>query len=242
MKTLRKLIAAMAFMIAAGSAHAGVPVIDVANLAQAVQQVLAWAQQYTQMVDSIREARNQVTQLQTTYNSTTGSRGLGTILNGAVDQAARRYLPDDGGQVGALASGVVAGYGALQATISGFKPSVSSMPAGTFGAGTDAFNALSAKVNSLATQKALGQSAYSAAAQRTRDLETMIATIGIANDPKAIAEMQARIVAQQALLQNEGAKLQALAYMQAAEQQQNDQRASEVVSKWGKTVLPAVTF
>ena len=239
---IRKVLAALALTAAVGSANAGVPVIDVANLAEAIQQVLAWAQQYQQMVDQIQEARNQVTQLQTTYNSMTGSRGLGTILNGAVDQAARRYLPSGGSDIEQLASGVVAGYGSLQSTISGLKSSVSSLPASTYATGSNAANAWVAKVNSLATQKALGEAAYSSAAQRTTDLENLIATIGVASDPKAIAEMQARIGAQQALVSNENAKLQSLAYLQAYEQQQNDQRANEVVAKWGKDTLPAISF
>jgi type IV secretion system protein VirB5 len=242
MKKFRALLAAVAFMASAGTANAGIPVIDVANLAQSIQQVIAWAQQYTQMVDSIEQLRNQYAQLQTTYNSMTGDRGLGTILNGAADQAARRYLPEEAQQIEQLADGVVAGYGPLQSTIANLKATVSSMPSGTFGSGTEALNVLSAKVNSLATQRALGQAAYSSAAQRTRDLENMIATTGVATDPKAIAEMQARIGVQQALLQNENAKLQALAYLQVAEQQQNEQRANEAISKWGKTPLPAVTF
>ena len=242
MKLIRKLVAALSLTATMGSANAGIPVIDVANLAQAIEQVLAWAQQYQQMVDQIQEARNQVTQLQTTYDSMTGSRGLGTILNNAVDQAARRYLPAGGSDIEQLASGIVAGYGSLQATVADFKSSVSSLPIGTFTAGSNAANAWVAKVNSLATQKALGESAYSSAAQRTTDLENMIATIGVASDPKAIAEMQARIGAQQALVANENAKLLSLAYMQAYEQQQNDQRANEVVAKWGKDALPAIAF
>lgn len=242
MKLIRKLVAALSLTATMGSANAGIPVIDVANLAQAIEQVLAWAQQYEQMVDQIQEARNQVTQLQTTYDSMTGSRGLGTILNSAVDQAARRYLPAGGSDIEQLASGIVAGYGSLQATVADFKSSVSSLPIGIFTAGSNAANAWVAKVNSLATQKALGESAYSSAAQRTTDLENMIATIGVASDPKAIAEMQARIGAQQALVANENAKLLSLAYMQAYEQQQNDQRANEVVAKWGKDALPAIAF
>jgi type IV secretion system protein VirB5 len=242
MKFIKKLFAAFALTAAVGSAHAGIPVIDVANLFQSVQQVLAWVQQYQQMVDSIQEARNQVAQLQTTYNSMTGSRGLGTALNGALDQAARRYLPEDADQLGQLAHGAVPAYGALQSTIAGFKSSVSSMPADIFGAGTNARSVLSSKIDSLATQKALGQAAYSSAAQRTSDLENMIATIGVADDPKAIAEMQARIGAQQALVANENAKVQAMAYMQRAEEQQARQRAAEVVAKWSRPNLPAFTM
>ena len=81
MKLIRRMLAAFVLSAAVGSAHAGVPVIDVANLFQAVQQVAAWLQQYEQMVESIQQLRNQYAQLQTTYNSMTGNRGLGTILS-----------------------------------------------------------------------------------------------------------------------------------------------------------------
>ena len=116
------------------------------------------------------------------------------------------------------------------------------MPADIFGTGADARSVLSSKIDSLATQKALGQAAYSSVAQRTADLENMIATIGVADDPKAIAETQARIGAQQALVANENAKLQAMAYMQQAEEQQAKQRAAEVIAKWSRPSLPAFTM
>jgi len=242
MKLHTKVLATMALTAGVSSAHAGIPVIDGANLFQAIQQVAAWAQQYSQMVDSIQQLRAQYAQLQTTYNSMTGNRGLGTILNGPAEQAARRYLPDEAEQLGALASGSVAGYGALQSTVAGLKGSVSTMPSDIFGFGTDARGVLTSVIDSLATQKATGQAAYSSAAQRTADLENMIATIGAANDPKAIAEIQARVGAQQALVANDNAKVQAMAYMQQAEQQQARQRATEVVAKWARPSLPAFTM
>lgn len=242
MRKFRSTLAALALMASAGAAQAGIPVIDAANLANSMQQVIAWGKQYTQMVDSINQLRAQYAQLEATYNSMTGNRGLGTLLNGATDQAARRYLPEHAAEIERLADGLVAGYGPLQSSIASLKAAVSTMPAGTFGPGTDALNVLSAKINSLATQRALGQAAYSSAAQRTRDIESLIATTGVAADPKAMAELQARIGAQQALLQNESAKLQAMAYMQTVEEQQAKQRAQELVGKWSRPTLPTFSM
>jgi type IV secretion system protein VirB5 len=242
---MKKVIRVFALAIAVfgvTNANAGIPVIDVAAIAQQVQQVIAWGKQYTQMVDQINNLRNQYSQLQTTYNSLTGDRGLATLLNAGADQAARRYLPEQADELEKLSAGLVSGYGPLQSSIASLRSKVSSLPPGTFGAGTDALKALSAKLDSIATQQAMGKAAYSAAAQRTRDIENLIATSGVATDPKAIAEMQTRITAQQALLQNESSKLQAMAYMQQTEQAQNEQRANETISKWGKTTLPAVAF
>jgi len=194
------------------------------------------------MVQQITELRNQFTQLQNTYNSMTGNRGLGTLLNGAVDQAARRYLPADGTQLGQLSTGVVPGFGALQATINRYKSSVTSMSPTTFPVGSEAERALTARINSLATQQALGESAYSASAQRTSDLENMISTIGLTDDPKAVAEVNARIGAQQALIANEATKLQAMRYMQELDRQQNEQRSRELIANQRNYVLPPITF
>jgi type IV secretion system protein VirB5 len=91
------------------------------------------------------------------------------------------------------------------------------------------------------TQQALGEAAYTSNAQRTTDLGR-ISTIGTANDPKAIAEINARITAQQALIANESTRLQALSYMQQLEQQQNEQRAREVISTWSTYVMPPISF
>ena len=88
MKALKKLLGAFAlvFGLAAGNpAHAGIPVIDGANLAQAIQQVTAWAQQYQQMVE-------QIEQMQQAYNNLNGVRNMGSLVNNPVS---RKYLPDD---------------------------------------------------------------------------------------------------------------------------------------------------
>lgn len=71
------------FVVLSSSAAAGIPVIDAASIAQAIKQVDAWKTQGTQMV-------SQLNQLQTTYQSMTGNRGMATVLNGA-----RSTLPPD---------------------------------------------------------------------------------------------------------------------------------------------------
>jgi type IV secretion system protein VirB5 len=242
MKFSKRFLAAVALTAGVGSANAGIPVIDVSNLAQSIQQVIAWGQQYTQMAQQITTMRDQYTQLTNTYNAMTGNRGLGTLLNGVVDQTARRYLPADGTQIGQLSTGVVAGFGSLQATISRYKSSVTSIPGTAFSVGTDAARAFEARVNSMATQQALGEAAYTSTAQRTTDLENMISTIGVADDPKAIAEINARIGAQQALIANEATKLQALNYMQQLDAQRNEQASRDVFAAWGTATLPAISF
>lgn len=73
--------AAVLMLFAALPARAGIPVIDGANLAQAIQEVLAWGQQAQQMVDQISKLQQQFQQLQTMTAKLDGMRSLGTILN-----------------------------------------------------------------------------------------------------------------------------------------------------------------
>lgn len=79
-------------MLAALPARAGIPVIDVANLVNSIQQVLAWAQQAQDMVQQYEELRRQVEQVKTMTNKLDGMRNLGTILN---DPSIRAALPPE---------------------------------------------------------------------------------------------------------------------------------------------------
>lgn len=66
---------AFAGLVAVGQpAHAGIPVIDVANLQQSIQQVIAWSDQYRQMYTQIMQAR-------ALFENMTGSRALGLVFD-----------------------------------------------------------------------------------------------------------------------------------------------------------------
>ena len=68
---------------------AQIPVTDGASIGQQiaaqVETIAKWKLQYDQMMSQIEQAKQQ-------YESLTGSRGLGTIMN---DPAMRDYLPGD---------------------------------------------------------------------------------------------------------------------------------------------------
>jgi len=72
-------------LLALGSSLAsgqGIPVIDAANLVQAVNQVLAWEQQYKQMLSQIEQLKQQTDLANQNLTAITGNRGLGTLSNG----------------------------------------------------------------------------------------------------------------------------------------------------------------
>lgn len=77
---IKKLISLLAF-VTSFSANAGIPVIDVGAIAQAMQQVAAWQEQYQQMTQQIQQLTAQI-------NAVTGARNLGSILNNPDIQAA----------------------------------------------------------------------------------------------------------------------------------------------------------
>lgn len=210
MKKLISLFVLVLGLFGGGQAYAGIPVIDVANLAQAIQQVTAWAQQYQQM-------EQQFQQLQQQYAAITGGRGFSQFMNDPSFQAARRTLPQDAQNVLSLMNGT-GSYGNFASSINAIKQATSSLSDSDF-ANQAAAASYDADLNRAATNNALSMQAYSDAAQRLGNLETLIGQISQTNDPKAIAELQARIAAENGIIQNEHAKLQAAQMLMASEQQ-----------------------
>src|ERR1700683_3585053 len=92
-------------MLAVGGmkpAHAQFAVIDVASLAQLVQQVSTLQQQ-------VATARSQLSQAQSEYAAITGNRGMQLLLSGTQ----RNYLPTNWPQVSQVMSGSSGSYPAL---------------------------------------------------------------------------------------------------------------------------------
>ena len=90
MKKIATPFVCIAFVLASlgHGAHAqGIPVIDVASLTQAINQVLAWEAQYKQMMQQIEQMQLQSSLASQQLGSTTGNRGLGLINNSITKSA-----------------------------------------------------------------------------------------------------------------------------------------------------------
>lgn len=216
MKSLKKFLLSLAFVgsfFGSQAAHAGIPVIDAANLAQAIQQVLAWSQQYQQMV-------SQIQQMQSQYNSLTGSRNLGDILN---NPALQQVVPAD---VGTVLQGInTGGYSGLTSAAQGIRNAA--MKYNCADRTGDAKTTCEAVLNMNAQQQAYQQSALQTITQRVSQIQSLQSQINLTQDPKAIAELQARIAAENTQVTNDAnriAVMQALAQsqQQAAEQAQKE--------------------
>ena len=81
--------------------------------------------------------------------------------------------------------------------------------------------------NQIAINGALAEAAYDEANLRTANLQTLLDRINSAEDPKEIADLQARISAEQLMLSNEQIKLAALSETQETYWERQQQRSKE---------------
>ena len=214
-------VACSAFL--GGYAHAQIPVTDVASITTQVtnqiETIAKWKMQYDQMVSQIDQMKQQ-------YDSLTGSRGLGQIMNNA---ALRDYLPNDWqGVYDAVKSGGYSGLsGRAQSIYEGNK--IYDLCASL----TDSQQRTHCEAQAVkgAQDKAFALDAYDKAKSRLNQIDQLMAKINDTPDPKAIAELQGRIAAEQAMIQNEQTKLQMYQMVAAAEDRLQQQRQLEINAK-----------
>lgn len=220
--TKKIMVTALAALFT-GNAYAQEAVIDAAAIGQLASQAATLGQQLT-------EAKNQVTQLKNTYDSFTGSRDLGTIMN---NPALRNYLPQDWQKVyDSVKQGGYAGLSGTAKTM--YKQVYDSCKHITI---DDERLACEASAVKGAQDKGFAMDAYDKAQGRMDQIDQLMAKVNETQDPKAIAELQARIATEQANIQNEQTKLQMYAMVAAAEdrvqQQQQREINAQVVDKRG---------
>lgn len=208
-KQLIGILIAATGLLAPFHADAGIPVIDFAAIANLMQQLMAWQQQLQGMQKQYDQLKQSKDQLQQTYNSMTGSRGMEQLL--PTSDLARNYLPPSYSELMNTVNGASASYSGLSSQVQ------SIMKANSVLSGTQ-MEALSPEMRQVVEQgrqasamlNGMTQSAYQNTSQRFSALQQLISRIGTAMDPKAIADLQARIQAEQAMLTNEQTKLQGL--------------------------------
>lgn len=217
-KLIMKLVAVCACVFAA-PARAGIPVFDGAAVAQAVQQVMAWQQQYQQMAEQLIQAKREI-------DSITGVRGFGDILNNPLLQ---NVVPQEIGQVyRAINQGGTAGLtSAAQAIRS------AAQKYGCEGKTGEALTSCQAILNTNAQTQAYLQQALDAITQRSSQIDGLRAQINTTTDAKGIAELQARIAAENTQVTNDVNRVTTLAAMATANREAAEQAQRE---RWLKTM------
>ena len=217
-------IAALLTLAAPASHAQGIPVIDVANLVQTVQQVV---NDLTKISNQIQ----QITQLQAQITSMNGMRMLGTVANNPM---LRNYVPANAYTVvNAITS---SGYGGLNATAKGLRDA--GMVYNCLDLAGAARTACQAALAQPYQHKGLLQDAMTAASGRLAQISALMGQIDATTDQKAVQEIQARIGAENALLAHEASQVQMLQGMADSEERiarsRDRERQYEMLNRTGK--------
>ena len=234
MKRLLKILATVLFIAGVGQAQAGIPVFDAAQVAQSVQQVVAWGKQYTQMGQQYSQLVNSYNQAVTTHNSMNGARGMQSLVN---NPAVRRYLPNEWSQAMNLLNSP-GGYTGLQGKINGIRSAaqITSIDDTGLDPNSATGRAFVGSQNQAAMNRALSEEGYKQASDRIASIQTLIDKVGDAPEAKDVADLQARIQAEQVMVQNELVKLHLMAQLQQAQRDIMAQQAREISMKSTKAV------
>jgi type IV secretion system protein VirB5 len=198
-------------------ARAQFAVIDVASVTQLLHQVATMASQ-------LQAAQAQLEQARAQYQSLTGTRGMENLLAGTV----RNYLPTDWSQLAAAMQGSGGSFAALATDLQRNLSANAVLPGSQIaGLSADAQAQLGAVRGTVALLQAVSQEALSSASSRFASLQQLIDAIPTAQDAKGALDLQARITAEQGMLQNEQTKLQVLFQLAHAQQWAEREQALE---------------
>jgi type IV secretion system protein VirB5 len=194
MKTPRALFArvvvAGALASCVGGANAqGIPVMDIDSIIQSILSVLQSLQQIENQIAQIRQYESQLKAL-------SGARNLGQVLNSPLLQ---NYVPANAMTiVSSIESG---GYSGLSGTAKGLRDA--RMTYNCLDKEGDARTNCQSVLAQPYQQKAFMEDAMTAARGRISQIQSLMGQIDATVDPKGVAEIQARIEAENALIQHE---------------------------------------
>lgn len=239
MKFLR-FLAIMLAVVSGNAARAGIPVIDAANLANSVQQVVAWGEQYTQMAQQYQQLVQQYNQAVQQYNSLNGIRGMANLVN---NPEVRRYLPNEWSQAMNIMSNP-GGYTNLQSSMNNIKSAtrVMGIEQTNLDPNSAAGRAFVGSQNQAAMNRAMGEEGFRQASERITAIQTLIDKVNGAPDQKDVLDLQARIQAEQAMVQNESVKLALMSQLQQAQRDIQAQQAREISMKSTKAAAGVSRF
>jgi type IV secretion system protein VirB5 len=202
----------------------GIPVIDIANLIQTITQVL----------NDVTKIANQVEQieaLQSQLASISGMRNLGNVFDSS---ALKNYVPANAyNMVNAVDTG---GYGGLTSTSKTLRDA--QMIYNCMDRAGSARTDCQALLAQPYQQKGLLQDAMTAASGRLEQIKSLMNQINGTSDQKAVLEIQARIGAENAMLQHEMSQVQMLTGMADSEERiarsRDRERQAEMLNRTGK--------
>ena len=190
--------------------------------------IAGWAGQAASWANQLQGMQNQYTQIKSTYDSMNGNRGMGAVM--PLANAARNYLPQGAGDMVGVLNNTSNGYSGMGNQIQALvnnnailsNASLTNMnmtPAQT--------QLLTDRRTNAAAMQSIASQGMANASARFNYLQSLTDQINTTTDPKSIAELNARIEAEQIMVTNEQTKLQqTVSLMQSrdavTQQQQNE--------------------
>ena len=235
MRRAASILAVVSALFTASPAHtSGIPTFDGANVSQALAQLIQMKLthgveegQLDKLGERVREAiktvtalRRQIDQLERQYESLTGSRGMGGLLNGTTEKKARRIADTLGDINATLFETGLPGSNPLTAQITNLRdtyqiPNAADLFDQTHvPAKVAAHNFASA---STSTAIVLSEDAFTRANTSVARVESLLASVDATPDLKASVDINTRMMAELAFMIADRTRLDAASsQMQAA--------------------------
>lgn len=212
----------------------GIPVFDAANYANMIQTITAWQQQIAAM-------KQQYDQAMTQYQALTGIRGYGNLLSNPTLQ---QFLPSDVRNLYTAVNSknpwITLNTSAQAARNAKAIFSCDSVPAGI------PRNTCMSSLNKNFADQDLFQQSYNQTIAQDQKISDLMSQINQTQDPKAIAELQARLAAEQSIQQNAMLKLQVATELAKTQtkliEQEKNEYMMNALSKTGRPAFTTQTF
>ena len=202
--------APLAFAVASPAAAQGIPVFDSSSYLQALATVQHTATMIQQGEQQIQTATNALNSLQKLTN-------VNSVATSLLQSQIRNILPDTSIDAATLLGGDLTRIGSLGAVATNIQSRYGLRPTGSSEADAAYSQALRDATGPAAATAAFGENTLRVAQTRMQGIDQLRAQLDSARDPKDVMDLQARIGAEQAQLQNDMIKMQALQMAQASE-------------------------
>jgi type IV secretion system protein VirB5 len=221
LKMLTGSIIAGSAVVAGSAGASGLPVIDIANLEQSIQQ-------YIQLTEQLTQLQQQYTQQVRQYESLTGLRNMGQLFDSDADRLMRNYAPSSwqqslqvlqqGGLPGNAADVVRAAQSFAQQQGIDAKANLV-FPAN--GGDNDSARAYTAATSTAAANAGLSATAYDQSQARMQRVQAYLQQIDNSPDLKASIDLNARLMAEvneslTQMIQLQAAQMQTISAANAA--------------------------
>lgn len=209
----KTILAAVLSSLVAPAVAGGIPVIDIAGLAQAIEQYVELQKQLTELEAQRDIMNDQLSQLK-------GSFGYGGLLEGAGADELRRYAPAISAMGSALSGGSDPVSRHATALLEIYRmEDPAELFLGTDDHTTATRDAYGRERETYVSSYGVAAASYDLAPRRTANIETLSSRIDSASSVKAAADLQNRIAAENGHLLNEVARLQAAQLRSTSEYQ-----------------------